>query len=181
MSKRKSNFGLGTKAIYWSKIKLAVSSYTNYFHLFSDSGIQSVGDSIRGSSDSMSNGTNQNSQNNQNLEPKKFDLNQKSTSPNQQPVSSTNQFVPLVHKVFGGKLQTTYQCSNCKSISLHKESFTDLHLAFPEDKNEKDLTVQKLLNNYLTPENLEGENKYHCDHCNNLQVRMGISTVFIRK
>ena len=47
-------------------------------------------------------------------------------------ISPSSAFVSLVHKVFGGKLQTTYQCSNCKSISLHKEGFTDLHLAFPE-------------------------------------------------
>jgi ubiquitin carboxyl-terminal hydrolase 35/38 len=76
-----------------------------------------------------------------------------------------------VHKVFGGKLQTTYQCSNCKSISLHKEGFTDLHLAFPEKKSSNSqgqegsssappqasvpLTMQKLLENYLKPEILQ--------------------------
>ena len=89
---------------------------------------------------------------------------------------STSDFVSLVHKVFGGKLQTTYQCSNCKSISLHKEGFTDLHLAFPEknssEKNSSNsqgqeasssaspqasvpLTMQKLLENYLKPEILQ--------------------------
>ena len=82
----------------------------------------------------------------------------------------TSDFVSLVHKVFGGKLQTTYQCSNCKSISLHKEGFTDLHLAFPEKKssNSQDLegsssappqavplTMQTLLENYLKPEILQ--------------------------
>ena len=42
-----------------------------------------------------------------------------------------------MQKVFGGKLQTTYECLNCKSVSLHKECFTDLHLAVPEQKNTK--------------------------------------------
>ena len=68
--------------------------------------------------------------------------------------------VSLVHKVFGGKLQTTYQCSNCKSISLHKEAFTDLHLAFPgptqDQENATQLTMQELVNNYLTTETLQG-------------------------
>ena len=84
---------------------------------------------------------------------------------------STSDFVSLVHKVFGGKLQTTYQCSNCKSISLHKEGFTDLHLAFPEKNSSNSqgqeasssaspqasvpLTMQKLLENYLKPEILQ--------------------------
>lgn len=78
-------------------------------------------------------------------------------------------FISLVHKVFGGKLQTSYQCSNCKSISLHKEAFTDLHLAVPTEKSAEILTMQKLVNNYLTPETLEDDNKYHCDICNGLQ------------
>ena len=74
-------------------------------------------------------------------------------------------------KVFGGKLQTTYQCSNCKSISLHKEAFTDLHLAVPPKTKDltTDLNVQKLVDNYLKPEVLDGENQYHCDQCSNLQ------------
>ena len=71
-----------------------------------------------------------------------------------------NMVVSLVHKVFGGKLQTTYQCSNCKSISLHKEAFTDLHLAFPgptqDQENATQLTMQELVNNYLTTETLQG-------------------------
>ena len=89
-------------------------------------------------------------------------------------------FVPLVHQVFGGKMQTSYQCSNCKSISLHKETFTDLHLALPEVKKEgtaEILTMQKLVDNYLKPETLQGENKYHCDHCNSLQDAVKTSKI----
>ena len=50
---------------------------------------------------------------------------------------SSDHFESVVQKVFGGKLQTTYECLNCKSVSLHKECFTDLHLAVPEQKNTK--------------------------------------------
>ena len=82
-------------------------------------------------------------------------------------------FVSLVQKVFGGKLQTTYECSNCNHISLHKEHFTDIHLALPNRKgssvDETKLTMQDLLATYLTPETLKDDNQYHCDHCGNLQ------------
>ena len=93
------------------------------------------------------------------------DLGESQKSPSASSLQSSNSFissesfVSLVHKVFGGKLQTTYQCSNCKSISLHKEGFTDLHLAFPDtqiiQKTAEPLTMQKLLENYLKPEILQ--------------------------
>lgn len=37
----------------------------------------------------------------------------------------------LTEKMFGGKLQTTIHCLNCKSTSQKQEAFTDLPLAFP--------------------------------------------------
>eukprot|EP00062_Callorhinchus_milii_P012592 gi/632959801/ref/XP_007895834.1/ PREDICTED: ubiquitin carboxyl-terminal hydrolase 38 [Callorhinchus milii] len=37
----------------------------------------------------------------------------------------------LIEKMFGGKLQTTICCLNCKSTSQKQEAFTDLSLAFP--------------------------------------------------
>ncbi|XP_078261151.1 ubiquitin carboxyl-terminal hydrolase 38 isoform X2 [Rhinoraja longicauda] len=37
----------------------------------------------------------------------------------------------LIEKMFGGKLQTTIHCLNCKSTSQKQEAFTDLPLAFP--------------------------------------------------
>ena len=77
-------------------------------------------------------------------------------------------------------METTYTCSKCNHHSKHNETFTDLHLAFPnqqlksaEDKNvtetltqkEEPLSVQDLVNNYLSPEKLCGENQYRCDGC----------------
>jgi ubiquitin carboxyl-terminal hydrolase 35/38 len=121
---------------------------------------------------------------------------QQQQQPQQSP-NSNSPFVSLVQKVFGGKLQTTYECCNCKSISLHKECFTDLHLAFPdkeaavetrtserqaakkaeaevvvaENGSEKaePLTMQKMVTSCLKSEVLQGDNQYHCDHCGNLQ------------
>ena len=140
-----------------------------------DSGIQSVGDSIRGSSDSMSNGQAPHLASvNQENDKKLSAIEEIPSSGSELELmenSEKSSEISLVQKVFGGKLQTTYQCSNCKSISLHKEAFTDLHLAFPPKAKEpvKDLNVQKLIDNYLEPEVLDGENQYHCDQCASLQ------------
>ena len=50
---------------------------------------------------------------------------------------SSDHFESVVQKVFGGKLQTTYECLNCKSVSLNTECFTNLLLAIPEPKSTK--------------------------------------------
>ncbi len=127
-----------------------------------DSGIQSVGDSIRGSSDSMTNKSKL-----------KLGLPTPNKSPEEEHGPKITEEPSLVDKVFGGQLETSYQCCNCKANSIHKETFTDLHLAFPEvskDQNQgQKLTMQTLLQNSLKPETLSGENKYSCDHCTSLQ------------
>ena len=38
--------------------------------------------------------------------------------------------------------------------------------------------MQTLLGNYLTPETLQGENKYHCDHCGSLQDALKTMKIF---
>ena len=173
-----------------------------------DSGIQSVGDSVRGSSDSMSNQTPPNGDHSTNTNfhgtNKKLQVDQYSKTKNLGSLSSPEQtpFVSLVQKVFGGKMQTSYQCSNCNSMSIHKEYFTDLLLAFPDQKDEplqdakdtveekdtqtsttpknqdqrkSDISIQQLINLYLNPEKLTGENQYHCNKCKSLQD--GIKTM----
>ncbi|XP_076248424.1 ubiquitin carboxyl-terminal hydrolase 38 [Calliopsis andreniformis] len=78
----------------------------------------------------------------------------------------TNTQVPLVHKVLGGKCKITYQCAQCDSTSHNTDKFRDLQLSFPEEIQEnEEVTVQDLINYYLTPEELTGENKYRCDKC----------------
>ncbi|XP_043530090.1 ubiquitin carboxyl-terminal hydrolase 38 [Chiloscyllium plagiosum] len=57
----------------------------------------------------------------------------------------------LIEKMFGGKLQTTICCLNCKSTSQKQEAFTDLSLAFPpclEDVIEAGLTQSLSSANY---------------------------------
>ena len=178
-----------------------------------DSGIQSVGDSIRGSSDSMSNQTPPNIEHvNSSLSigNGRTHVDQYSKSKcieNIPQPSEQSPFVSLVQQVFGGKMQTSYKCYNCNSISIHKEYFTDLFLAFPDIKEEtankledtemkeddknsnkgdststndsekRDMSMQQLVNLYLSPEKLTGENQYHCNKCKSLQD--GIKTMKI--
>lgn len=69
-------------------------------------------------------------------------------------------------------MQTSYQCKGCQSASIHKELFTELHLAIPDEQKSKEdgpLRMQQLVANYLAPEALEDDNKYHCDKCDGLQ------------
>ena len=148
--------------------------FSESFLVLSDSGIQSVGDSIRGSSDSMgSNPQAMDTNNVQNLPTPSVNV----ATPTSSQQATPTPFVSMVQQVFGGKMQTTYKCNRCNSISLHKELFTELHLAIPEEKkktknaasNEPPLTVNTLVTNYLEPEALEEDNKYHCDKCGGLQ------------
>ncbi|XP_012279447.1 ubiquitin carboxyl-terminal hydrolase 35 [Orussus abietinus] len=72
----------------------------------------------------------------------------------------------LVHRVFGGESKITYQCAQCDNSSHNTDRFRDLQLCFPEEIPEtQEVSVQDLINYYLTPEKLTGENQYHCDKC----------------
>lgn len=72
----------------------------------------------------------------------------------------------LVHRVFGGESKITYQCAQCDTSSHNTDKFRDLQLCFPAEIPEnQEVSVQDLINYYLTPEKLTGENKYRCDKC----------------
>ena len=103
--------------------------------IFLDSGIQSVGDSIRGSSDSMSNAT---SSNGANVEQEPVEVVPASVPSSFEPLkqnipSAAKSIVSIEQKVFGGKIQTTYECCQCHTVSIHTEFFNDLLLPFPAD------------------------------------------------
>ena len=100
-------------------------------------------------------------------------------------------FVSLVHKVFGGKLATRIKCLQCKTESIHRDVFTDIHLAFQDTDrynattairrnperfckenqtgNRVDLRIEDMITSYLTSEMLTGENQYECDRCGGKQ------------
>lgn len=74
----------------------------------------------------------------------------------------------LIHEVFGGKMMTTYRCLACGTESHHQDFFTDLHLAFPDPASTErasSASLNSLLDAYFTAEKLQGDNRYHCDHC----------------
>ncbi|KAK2580920.1 hypothetical protein KPH14_005989 [Odynerus spinipes] len=72
----------------------------------------------------------------------------------------------LIHRVLGGESKVTYQCAQCDTSSHNTDKFRDLQLCFPEEIQEiQEVSVQDLINYYLTPEKLTGENKYRCDKC----------------
>ncbi|KAK7063182.1 hypothetical protein SK128_006534 [Halocaridina rubra] len=105
--------------------------------------------------------------------------------------SENEYFVSLVHKVFGGKLATCIKCLQCKTESIHKDVFTDIHLAFQDSDrynattaikrnpervvkqknkgNPVDLRIEDMITSYLTSEMLTGENQYECDRCGGKQ------------
>ncbi|XP_045582441.2 ubiquitin carboxyl-terminal hydrolase 38 isoform X1 [Procambarus clarkii] len=105
--------------------------------------------------------------------------------------SENEYFVSLVHKVFGGKLATCIKCLQCKTESIHKDVFTDIHLAFQDSdrfnadgaprrnpdrlckqkhqENPTDLSIEDLITSYLTSERLTGENQYECERCGGKQ------------
>ena len=114
-----------------------------------DSGIQSVGDGQEDKIKSFS------------------ELNNQQQGKKQQ--------LSLIHKIFGGKMTTTYRCLACGTESHHQDFFTDLHLAFPDpvssvairvtrqlpSQETEGLSLDSLLKFYFTAEKLQGENRYH--------------------
>ncbi|EZA47138.1 hypothetical protein DMN91_000380 [Ooceraea biroi] len=90
----------------------------------------------------------------------------------------TSTYTSLIHRVLGGECQITYQCAQCDTSSRNTDKFRDLQLCFPEEIQEnQEVSVQDLINYYLTPEKLTGENKYRCDKCTKLCDAQRIITI----
>lgn len=100
-----------------------------------------------------------------------------SSTLNKQQLNEKQQ-LSLVHKIFGGKMTTTYRCLACGTESHHQDFFTDLHLAFPDPaapiplratrqttpQPGEGLSLDSLLEFYFTAEKLQGENRYHVSY-----------------
>ncbi|GJQ77779.1 hypothetical protein Trydic_g16042 [Trypoxylus dichotomus] len=72
----------------------------------------------------------------------------------------------VVQGSFGGRILTVSRCDVCGLQSERTDSFRELQLSFPN--NCMDQSVHTLLNYYLQPERLCGDNQYHCDTCKRL-------------
>ncbi|KAF4518738.1 hypothetical protein B566_EDAN005191 [Ephemera danica] len=73
----------------------------------------------------------------------------------------------LVQGIFGGRQSTSYKCLQCDFEYKTIDKFLDLQLALPAQ--ESGLSIPDLISYFLQPEQLTGDNKYHCRRCNQLQ------------
>ncbi|KAK9751600.1 Ubiquitin carboxyl-terminal hydrolase [Popillia japonica] len=81
-------------------------------------------------------------------------------------LGASSQECTVVQGSFGGRSLTVSRCNVCGSQSERADSFRELQLSFPNNcANE---SVQELLDYYLQPERLCGDNQYHCDTCERL-------------
>lgn len=81
-----------------------------------------------------------------------------------------------MQRAFGGRAETIYKCEACGTESIRADNFRDLQLSFPCDFIEGE-SVEKLLEYYLKPERLYGDNQYHCERCNGLSDAVRIFRV----
>ncbi|XP_060653597.1 ubiquitin carboxyl-terminal hydrolase 38 [Drosophila nasuta] len=76
-----------------------------------------------------------------------------------------------IDKTFAGKLSTTYKCLSCAWESRNEDSFRELQLSFPDDKDDcgaNNYSVQDLIDYYCSAEKLDGDNQYFCPSCKKL-------------
>ncbi|KAG5889725.1 hypothetical protein JTB14_010199 [Gonioctena quinquepunctata] len=72
----------------------------------------------------------------------------------------------VVQQSFGGKTLTVSHCGECGTKSERVDNFRELQLSFPNHSENQ--TVQTLLDYYLQPEKLTGDNQYQCELCSRL-------------
>ncbi|XP_052616120.1 ubiquitin carboxyl-terminal hydrolase 17-like protein B [Peromyscus californicus insignis] len=66
----------------------------------------------------------------------------------------------LIHEIFGGSCRSQIKCHSCQGTSDSVNPFLDI----PLDINAAQ-SVNQALEDLVKPEELCGENAYHCDHC----------------
>ncbi|KAB0796670.1 hypothetical protein PPYR_10731 [Photinus pyralis] len=82
------------------------------------------------------------------------------------PAGSNSESPTIVQRSFGGRAVTISRCKTCDTQSARADSFRELQLSFPNSLGNH--SVQTLLDYYLQPEKLCGDNQYHCDYCRGL-------------
>ncbi|EHB07899.1 Ubiquitin carboxyl-terminal hydrolase 42, partial [Heterocephalus glaber] len=70
------------------------------------------------------------------------------------------QATTLVCQIFGGYLRSRVKCLNCKGVSDTFEPFLDITLEIKASPS-----VNKALEQFVKPEQLDGENAYKCSKC----------------
>jgi ubiquitin C-terminal hydrolase len=72
----------------------------------------------------------------------------------------------LVNRIFGGYLESTVTCSQCRSKSTRSEPFLDLHLVVPNTA----CSLYDALDQVLTTEELSGSNQYQCEKFSSILI-----------
>ncbi|KAM6299252.1 ubiquitin carboxyl-terminal hydrolase 42-like [Aegotheles albertisi] len=72
----------------------------------------------------------------------------------------SSQATTLIYQIFGGYLRSRVKCLNCKAVSDTYEPFLDITLDI-----EAVTSVTKALEQFVKPEQLDGENSYKCSKC----------------
>ncbi|KFU93838.1 Ubiquitin carboxyl-terminal hydrolase 42, partial [Chaetura pelagica] len=72
----------------------------------------------------------------------------------------SSQATTFIHQIFGGHLRSRVECMNCKAVSDTYETFFDISLNVKEVPS-----IISALEEYVTLEELDGENSYKCSKC----------------
>jgi ubiquitin C-terminal hydrolase len=86
-----------------------------------------------------------------------------SATPNISQLNVRSKETSVIHRIFGGHLQSTVTCSTCKHVSRTFDHFLDLSL----DINKAD-SLEAALKVFTTPELLSKGNRYRCEACHRL-------------
>ncbi|KAL2078194.1 hypothetical protein ACEWY4_025879 [Coilia grayii] len=70
------------------------------------------------------------------------------------------QATTLIHQIFGGYLRSRVKCLNCKAVSDTFDPYLDVALDIKTAP-----TISKALEQFVKPEQLDGENAYKCTKC----------------
>lgn len=66
----------------------------------------------------------------------------------------------LVHQIFGGYLRSQVVCLRCQRPSNTYDEFLDMSVDIMHAGS-----VQRALADFVRPERLDGDNRYHCERC----------------
>uniref|UniRef100_A0A8C6YVD4 Ubiquitin carboxyl-terminal hydrolase n=1 Tax=Nothoprocta perdicaria TaxID=30464 RepID=A0A8C6YVD4_NOTPE len=72
----------------------------------------------------------------------------------------SSQATTVIHQIFGGFLRSRVKCLNCKAVSDTYEAFLDITLDIKAASS-----VTRALEQFVKPEQLDGENCYKCSKC----------------
>ncbi|XP_070617310.1 ubiquitin carboxyl-terminal hydrolase 42 isoform X2 [Erythrolamprus reginae] len=70
------------------------------------------------------------------------------------------QATTFIHQTFGGYLRSRVKCMNCKGVSDTFDPYLDITLEIKSAQS-----VNKALEHFVKPEQLDGENAYKCSKC----------------